>query len=744
MSIVNDVKMKEATATTGTDPKPGYVRIKEGTAIMDYDEKEAVFYNKVQVFNRDISIQVIRLFAEQREKEKVDKHEARLSKYLAVHREQIAKTASIQGEPYDTSIDVSRVKLLEKSLSGQNNLGVHVECYRDPETEKEFRAPFAPPEGVHILDALAATGLRSIRYLKEIPGVRMVTINDLIPEATAAARENCVVNGVQVFDDNGLLGARGSKRLEDIQQSQKRGPGVRIHNGDAVAFMYAHKDAALGEAFDVIDLDPYGTAAPFLDSAVQAVADGGLLCVTCTDMAVLSGNFPEKCFSLYGTVGLKAKYFHEAALRTLLHSIDSAANRHKRHIVPWLCLSVDFYIRVFVRVFESPVDVKRSMLRRAMVLQSSQCESFYLQPMGALHPTKNTNAELFTGAHAQAPTTCPETGGAMKLGGPYWSAPIHDQNVVDELLRRVVYGDPTGETKCPLLPYPVTTAPRIKAVLSAISGELKDVPFYYTVSDLSASVHSRAVPLDHFRNALNNAGYRYSQFHHEPTSIKTDAPPQVIWDIMRAFCKLYPPQGSKHKAQSRTAQSILGRDIVTPIDFTLHSDNKFIGNDQGIADTPDNAQSVSYSLTHRHSPRNKVCAGVKSGQVAAVTNGIAGDVEVALVEGEEYGVGRDMLRGPRFPMNPEKNWGPKRKAGRQQEVVTEGDDSATARRGGQGVAKGRGAEFYIEQNKERAALLRAQRAAAKSLSLEGQGVTEAASATAVEVASQPVKKARME
>lgn len=35
-------------------------------------------------------------------------------------------------------------------------------------------------QGIHILDALAATGLRSIRYLKEIPHVRCVTINDLV------------------------------------------------------------------------------------------------------------------------------------------------------------------------------------------------------------------------------------------------------------------------------------------------------------------------------------------------------------------------------------------------------------------------------------------------------------------------------------------------------------------------------------------------------------------------------------
>ena len=37
-------------------------------------------------------------------------------------------------------------------------------------------------QGIHILDALAATGLRSIRYLKEIPHVRCVTINDLVSE----------------------------------------------------------------------------------------------------------------------------------------------------------------------------------------------------------------------------------------------------------------------------------------------------------------------------------------------------------------------------------------------------------------------------------------------------------------------------------------------------------------------------------------------------------------------------------
>lgn len=41
-----------------------HVEISEGSARMLYDESEAVFYNKVQVLNRDISTQVIRLFVE--------------------------------------------------------------------------------------------------------------------------------------------------------------------------------------------------------------------------------------------------------------------------------------------------------------------------------------------------------------------------------------------------------------------------------------------------------------------------------------------------------------------------------------------------------------------------------------------------------------------------------------------------------------------------------------------------------
>lgn len=297
------------------------VEIVEGSAKMQYNQKEAVFYNKVQVFNRDTSIQVIRLFAETLNRERKDKYERKLQNY----RNQLLNPNA-------------------ETSQGKNMMA---------------REPFPPPAGVSILDALAATGLRSVRYCKEItngdgapPLLRSMVINDLSPDATKAAMANCISNGVDLNT-------------------------VQIETRDATSLMYEHREPNLN--FDVIDLDPYGTACPFIDSAVQAISDGGLLIVTCTDSPVLSGNYPEVCFAKYGCMPVKAKYHSEMSLRILLNALETAANRYKRYVVPWLSLSVDFYVRVFVRVFESPSEVKNSSFKRCMLFQSTQCPSFYLQ-----------------------------------------------------------------------------------------------------------------------------------------------------------------------------------------------------------------------------------------------------------------------------------------------------------------------------------------------------------------------------
>jgi tRNA (guanine26-N2/guanine27-N2)-dimethyltransferase len=133
---------------------------------------------------------------------------------------------------------------------------------------------------------------------------------------------------------------------------------VYVNEGDACTLMYSRR--APKDRVDVVDLDPYGTAAPFVDAAISCIADGGLLAVTCTDLAVLAGsNYPEKCFSNYGGVCVNAEYSHEVALRLVLNSLAQTAARYGRYITPLISLSIDFYVRLFVRVDSKPVEVKR-------------------------------------------------------------------------------------------------------------------------------------------------------------------------------------------------------------------------------------------------------------------------------------------------------------------------------------------------------------------------------------------------
>jgi tRNA (guanine26-N2/guanine27-N2)-dimethyltransferase len=76
------------------------------------------------------------------------------------------------------------------------------------------------------------------------------------------------------------------------------------------------------EYFDVIDLDPYGTAVPFLESALNAIGNGGLLAVTFTDMAVLCSRNPHVCFYKYGGIPLPKKYCHEVKFINIIIMFD--------------------------------------------------------------------------------------------------------------------------------------------------------------------------------------------------------------------------------------------------------------------------------------------------------------------------------------------------------------------------------------------------------------------------------------
>ncbi|KAG2245533.1 hypothetical protein Bca52824_085161 [Brassica carinata] len=485
-----------------------YTVIKEGEAEILLHKKNQVFFNKAQVNNRDMSIAVLREFISKRKQE----HDAKSSK---------------RNRSVPNVVDKDSSEASKEGTPSEN--GEHQVASEDPPSSSASKKPegvalreLKPPK---VLEALSASGLRALRYAREIEGIGQVVALDNDIASVEACQRNIKFNGSLAISK------------------------VESHHTDARVHMLTHPNE-----FDVVDLDPYGSPSIFLDSAIQSVADGGLLMCTATDMAVLCGGNGEVCYSKYGSYPLRGKYCHEMALRILLASIESHANRYKRYIVPVLSVQMDFYVRVFV-CYTSASAMKNTPLKLSYVYQCIGCDSFHLQPVGRSLP-KNNSVRYLPAIGPVVAQECNHCGKKYNMGGPIWSAPIHDQEWVTSILNSV---------KSMKDRYPAYE--RIYAVLTTISEELVDVPLFLSLHNLCATLKCISPSAAMFRSAVINANYRISGTHVNPLGMKTDAPMEVIWDIMRCWAKNHP---IKAQAPELPGSVILSKEPSHQVDFSRH------------------------------------------------------------------------------------------------------------------------------------------------------------------------------
>nr|XP_012417316.1 PREDICTED: tRNA (guanine(26)-N(2))-dimethyltransferase isoform X2 [Odobenus rosmarus divergens] len=479
--LPNPAEMENGTAPREEEPasEAQETTVTEGAAKIAFPSSNEVFYNPVQEFNRDLTCAVITEFA----------------------RVQLAAKGIQIKVPGEKDVQKVVVDLSEQEEEkAELKEGANLAPGDQPRTAAVGEIC---EEGLRVLEGLAASGLRSIRFAQEVPGLHSVVANDASARAVDLMCRNVQLNGVAHL--------------------------VHPRQADARMLMYQHQKAS--ERFDIIDLDPYGSPAPFLDAAVQAVSEGGLLCVTCTDMAVLAGNSGETCYSKYGAMALKSRACHEMALRIVLHSLDLRANCYQRFVVPLLSVSADFYVRVFVRVFTGQAKVKAS----ARVKFSAAC------------------------GPPVAPE-CEHCGQRHQLGGPLWAEPLHDLDFVGRVLEAVSTN-----------PGRFHTSERIRGVLSVITEELPDVPLYYTLDQLSSTIRCSTPSLLQLRSALLHAGFRVSLSHACKNAVKTDAPSSALWDIMRCWEKECPVKRER-LSETSPAFRILSVEPRLQANFTIRDD----------------------------------------------------------------------------------------------------------------------------------------------------------------------------
>lgn len=520
------------------------------------EESQSVFYNPIQQFNRDLSVLAIRAYGESLLDLKKQRLEQKLKKRNAAVGPGKGKKRKREEDTEDETFGPAVGEQKDVRPASCEQPAVTTNGKQESQPDSSTALSFT------ILDALSATGLRALRYASELPSVTKVVANDLSTSAIHSMKTN--------IDYNELQGQ------------------IQPNLSDARAYMYSLNAA---QKFDVVDLDPYGTAAPFMDAAVQGVKDGSLLCVTCTDAGVwASTGYAEKAFSLYGGMPVKGPHSHEAGLRLILNGLAMSAAKYGLSIEPLLSLSIDFYARVFVRVYRSPAQVKFTAGNSIIVYNcDSGCGAWSTQTLASTKQKLDRKGNpIYHHALAQGPVSgphCEHCGFKTHLAGPMWGGPLHNPRFIQKILDFLPSLDPQTYQTIPRIegmlttaleedldltpainePTAETTAPDVQTaeypnIVPRMDPAVREpFPFYFNLSSLSKVLHCATVPIDEFRGALRSCGYRSTRSHAKPNSIRTDAPWSVIWEIMREWVRQHSPIKEGSLKPGTAGAAIMGK-----------------------------------------------------------------------------------------------------------------------------------------------------------------------------------------
>tara|TARA_B100000925_G_scaffold71473_1_gene49774 strand:+ start:639 stop:1982 length:1344 start_codon:yes stop_codon:yes gene_type:complete len=206
--------------------------------------------------------------------------------------------------------------------------------------ENNWLTPAEKP--IRAFDAMCSTGVRIRRWRNEIPDELQnrlrITGNDL--------NEFALMWAAKSHQDN------LPKYTENIDMNFDRyGSMAQREAVSGIFFQKMDAKLAMADAsYQWIDIDPFGSPVTFIDSAIQSLARTGVLEVTATDTAALTGSSLSSQKRRYDSQGIVDDYAHDDAVRVLLGLIAKVAAMHDRVMKPILALFDGHHVRVSVMI----------------------------------------------------------------------------------------------------------------------------------------------------------------------------------------------------------------------------------------------------------------------------------------------------------------------------------------------------------------------------------------------------------
>ena len=297
-------------------------------------------------------------------------------------------------------------------------------------------------------DLMAASGVRALRLSAE-GNAQEVLANDSNCLSAHVIKINVRLNGLN---------------------------NVKVSCSDAR--LMAEKMSWEGNRMEYVDLDPFGSPAPYLDSFLKAVKRGGIIGITATDTPPLFGLYPDKLFRFYGVWGKRLPFHKEFGIRALIYFVVRTAARFDLVAKPILSYGKEHYVRTFLLI-EKGASASNDLLKNNIGWIE------YL----------NGDFRVIRGRDL------PEKKEGLLLG-PIWISNMSDINIVKSI-------------------KPISD--EASNLLDAIVVEAEGPPLYYMLDDICSTMKVRVPKIGEVISKLKEFGYFASRTHLEPLGIKTNA-----------------------------------------------------------------------------------------------------------------------------------------------------------------------------------------------------------------------------
>lgn len=328
---------------------------------------------------------------------------------------------------------------------------------------------------MQVADPLAGSGIRGIRFLLELDKgiIKNISINDLSPNASRNIAENL--------------------KLNKIRPDKEK---ISITNEDANLFLLK------STGFDYIDIDPFGTPAPFLDAAINRISRDGILAVTATDTAALAGSSKSACLRKYWALPMRNELMHEVGIRILIRNVQLIGAAHEKALLPIFSYTDRHYYRIFFRCEKGKERADQILSEHKFLLYNH-----------------NTMERKLSGTALNRENVK----NGWSYAGPIWTGQLWDNSLVKKMSRRCQKDNRDNiENR------------ELADMLSVLEKEsLKEIFGFYKIPELLRKNKTGNCPkIEVIISRLEKDGFFASRTIFEGDGIRTDAPIEKIESIL--------------------------------------------------------------------------------------------------------------------------------------------------------------------------------------------------------------------